>query len=88
MPEKLGWTDVEEIGIQLCEQHPGVDPLSVRFTQLRELVGQLPQFDPEPGHSVNETILEAIQAAWYEESQDIDRDEDDHFTPPNPFKPE
>ena len=29
------WTDAEEIGIQLQEKFPEIDPLTVRFTDLQ-----------------------------------------------------
>jgi FeS assembly protein IscX len=60
------WTDSEDIGIALLEKFPGVDPLTVRFTDLREKVMQLDEFDDDPKAS-NEPKLEAIQMAWYEE---------------------
>ena len=28
----LKWTDVQQIAIELAEQHPDVDPVTVRFT--------------------------------------------------------
>jgi FeS assembly protein IscX len=60
------WTDVREIGIALAERHAGVDPLSIRFTDLHRWVRELPGFDDEPGRS-NEKVLEAIQMAWLDE---------------------
>jgi FeS assembly protein IscX len=63
------WTDAEDIGIALAEAHPGIDPLTVRFTQLREWVLQLQMFSDDPSSS-NEARLEAIQMAWYEELKD------------------
>ncbi len=65
----MRWTDAEVIGIALAEAHPDTDPLTVRFTQLREWVLQLPTFSDDPSSS-NEARLEAIQMAWYEEWQD------------------
>lgn len=62
----MKWTDAEDLGIALFEAHPNVDPLTVRFTQLREWVLTLDGFDDEPGAS-NEGRLEAIQMAWWEE---------------------
>ena len=62
----MKWTDSEDIGIALFEQFPAVDPLTVRFTDLREKVMQLDGFDDDPKTS-NEPKLEAIQMAWYEE---------------------
>ena len=62
----MKWTDSEDIGIALSEKFPEIDPLTVRFTDLREKVMQLEGFDDEPKVS-NEAKLEAIQMAWYEE---------------------
>jgi FeS assembly protein IscX len=45
---------------------PEVDPLTVRFTDLRDKVMHLDGFDDDPKSS-NEPKLEAIQMAWYEE---------------------
>jgi FeS assembly protein IscX len=61
------WLDVDIIGEELAAAHPGVDPLGVRFTELRRLVQGLEGFREEPGHPVNERILEEIQRAWIEE---------------------
>lgn len=91
----FSWTDIDEIAYQLTEQHGGVDPMAVKFTDLRALVEGLEGFEPEPGQSVNEQILEAIQQAWIEEREDAgladgagdDEDEDDNgYTPNNPFR--
>jgi FeS assembly protein IscX len=65
------WTDAEDIGIALFEKFPDVDPLTVRFTDLRERVLAIDGFDDDPTTS-NEPRLEAIQMAWYEEYQDQD----------------
>jgi FeS assembly protein IscX len=65
----MKWTDAEEIGIALAEKFPGLDPLTLRFTDLRERVMALAGFDDLPTAS-NEPKLEAIQMAWYEEFQD------------------
>jgi FeS assembly protein IscX len=69
MPPKLTWQDSEELGLALLEKRPGVDPLTVRFTELRKWVLELDGFAGDPAAS-NEQILEAIQMAWYEEWQD------------------
>jgi FeS assembly protein IscX len=60
---KLTWSDADEIGLALSAAHPGVDPLTVRFTDLRRFVTQLPGFAGDPAAS-NEQVLEAIQMAW------------------------
>ena len=41
----MKWTDVNDIAIELCEAHPDVDPLTVRFTDLRDWVMALDGFD-------------------------------------------
>ncbi|WP_408646371.1 Fe-S cluster assembly protein IscX [Thiosocius teredinicola] len=63
----MKWTDVIEIAIQLDEEHPDVDPATVNFVDLMNWVRQLPEFDDDPAHC-GEKVLEAIQAAWIEES--------------------
>ena len=62
----MKWLDSEDIGIALCEKFPSTDPLTVRFTDLRQKVLELDGFDDDPQAS-NEPKLEAIQMAWYEE---------------------
>jgi len=62
----MKWTDVREIAIALTERHPGVAPLSVRFTDLHRFVRELPGFADDPDRS-NEKVLEAIQMAWLDE---------------------
>ncbi len=66
----LKWTDVQQIAIELAEKHPGVDPLTVRFTDLRERVLALDGF-ADDAKSSNEPKLEAIQMAWYEEWKEL-----------------
>jgi FeS assembly protein IscX len=63
------WVDAESIGIALFEKFPSIDPLTVRFTDLREKVLQLEGFADDPKAS-SEPKLEAIQMAWYEERQE------------------
>ncbi len=62
----LKWIESLEIAIALDEAHPDVDPQQVRFTDLRDWVCDLEDFDDDPEHS-GEKILEAIQAAWIDE---------------------
>ena len=65
----MKWTDSEDIGVALADKFPGLDPLTIRFTDLRDRVMQLAGFDDDPKTS-NESKLEAIQMAWYEEFKD------------------
>jgi len=69
MPREIEWSDAEEIGIQLQEKFPDLDPLTVRFTDLHKFVTELPGFVGDPMKST-EGLLEAIQMAWYEEYKD------------------
>jgi len=69
MPGTLDWDNAEEIGIRLAEKFPEVDPLTVRFTDLRKWVTELDGFAGDANAS-NEGKLEAIQMAWHEEYQD------------------
>jgi FeS assembly protein IscX len=62
----LKWTDTRDIAIALDEAHPDVDPMKLRFTDLREWVLALPDFEDRPERS-GEKILEAIQMAWLDE---------------------
>ena len=65
----LSWNHTEDIAISLCEAHPDVDPLKVRFTDLHKWITELEDFDDDPAAST-EGKLEAIQMAWYEEWKD------------------
>jgi len=69
MALEFGWEDSEEIGIQLQEKFPELDPLTVRFTELLKYVTELEGFTGDPAKS-NESKLEAVQMAWYEEYKD------------------
>lgn len=69
MPREILWTDAEEIGIQLQEKFPDVDPLTIRFTDLHRYVTDLEGFADDATKS-NESRLEAIQMAWLEEHKD------------------
>lgn len=62
----MRWTDVREIAIALEEQHPKVDNVNLRFTDLRDWVIALPSFSDD-ADGCNEKILEAIQMAWIDE---------------------
>jgi FeS assembly protein IscX len=69
MAREITWNDAEEIGIQLQERFPEIDPLTVRFTDLHRYVTELDGFADDPAKS-NEGKLEAIQMAWHDEYKD------------------
>lgn len=60
------WTDSLDIALDLMEEHPDVDPMTLNFTQLRTWIMALENFDDEPEHC-GERVLEAIQLAWLSE---------------------
>lgn len=63
---KLRWTDSLEIALDLIEQHPEVDPFKLHFTELRQWILALDNFDDDPAHC-GERVLEAVQLAWISE---------------------
>jgi len=71
---KFGWEDIEDIAIGLTDTHPEIDPLTVRFTDLAQMVQDLDDFSGGPldasAGKANESRLEAIQMAWLEEVKD------------------
>jgi len=64
----LKWTDSLDIAIELADNNPDMDPLTIAFPQLMEMVMDLDGFDDDPEHC-GERILEAIQMAWIEEQE-------------------
>lgn len=62
----MKWTDTQRIAEELFDRHPEIDPKTVRFTQLRQLILDLPEFDDDP-QRCGERILEAVQQAWIDE---------------------
>jgi FeS assembly protein IscX len=66
---RFNWEDAEDIALALMEKHPGVDPLTIRFTDLHQWIAALPDFGDDPAKS-SEGKLEAIQMAWHEEYKD------------------
>jgi len=69
MAKDLTWDDAADIGIELSEVHPEIDPLATRFTDLHRYVTELSNFKDDPKKST-EGKLEAIQMAWHEEVLD------------------
>jgi FeS assembly protein IscX len=61
----LKWDQAEEIAEVLAENHPGLNPLDARFTDLRQWIIDLDEFDDNRDGST-EGKLEAIQMAWHE----------------------
>lgn len=69
MAQQFSWDDAEDLGLALADQFPEVNPLEVRFTDLRRWVTQLPIF-ADRAEASTEGKLERIQMAWYEEWKD------------------
>ena len=66
---KRTWRDVEDLAHDLGELHPGTDPLTLSLDEVRALVVTLPAFGDKPDAATDE-ILEAVQAAWYDLSEE------------------
>ena len=62
----ISWTDSLEIAISLEEARPDIDPITINFVELRELVIALEDFN-EGDTQCGEKILEAIQMCWIDE---------------------
>ena len=62
------WTDVNDIAVELFEKFPDLDPTYILFTDLREMIMNLENFEDDPDRS-NEKILEAVQMLWLEERE-------------------
>ena len=62
----ISWTDSLEIAISLEDAHPDMDPITINFVELRELVMALEDFY-EGDTQCGEKILEAIQMCWIDE---------------------
>ena len=62
----ISWTDSLEIAISLEDAHPDIDPITINFVELRELVMSLEDFN-EGDTQCGEKVLEAIQMCWIDE---------------------
>jgi FeS assembly protein IscX len=61
--DMIKWTDINDIAIELVDNHPDVDP---QYVNLRKWVLEIEGFSDDPDRC-GEKILEAIQMAWIEE---------------------
>ena len=62
------WTDSLEIAISLSEKFPDIDPKTINFVDLRDMVIGLVEFE-EGDSKCGERVLEAIQMNWIEEAE-------------------
>ena len=62
----ISLTDSLEIAISLEDAHPDIDPITINFVELRELILALEDFK-EGDTQCGEKILEAIQMCWIDE---------------------
>ncbi len=62
----MKWIDVNQIAVELSEKHTDIDPNTIRFVDLHNLVVALDGFDDDH-HRGGEKVLEAIQAIWIDE---------------------
>ena len=63
----MKWTDVQQIAEALADQHPDIDPRTIRFVDLHNHVIALEGFNDDHQRG-GERVLEAIQQAWIDES--------------------
>ena len=63
----MKWTDVQQIAEALADQHPDIDPRTIRFVDLHNHVIALDGFDDDHQRG-GERVLEAIQQAWIDEA--------------------
>ena len=61
----MDWHTIDDIAEALMAAKPDVDPLTVRFTDLRGWIAALPDWNDDI-HLSNEAKLEAVQMEWYE----------------------
>jgi FeS assembly protein IscX len=64
----MTWLDSLDIAISLDESHPEIDPTTVNFVDLQNLVLGLDGFDAGETQC-GERALEAIQMYWIEEKE-------------------
>jgi len=64
----MKWTDTQQIAEALYDNHPDIDPKTIRFTDLHRWILELEGFNDAPEKS-GEKILEAIQLAWIDEAE-------------------
>ncbi|ALE51786.1 hypothetical protein SP60_00030 [Candidatus Thioglobus autotrophicus] len=64
----MNWTDSLDIAIALDEAHPDINPLTIGFVDLMEMVMALEEFEDD-AEKTGEKILEAIQMNWIEERE-------------------
>ena len=60
------WTDSLEIAINLSDKFPEIDPKTINFVDLRNMVMDLEEFE-EGESKCGERVLEAIQMHWINE---------------------
>jgi len=64
----MTWLDSLDIAISLDESHPEINPKTVNFVDLQNLVLGLDEFDAGETQC-GERVLEAIQMHWIEEKE-------------------
>ena len=64
----LTWLDTNDIAIELCDKFPDVDPKTINFVDLRNMVMNLDEFE-EGESKCGERVLEAIQMNWIEDAE-------------------
>ena len=63
---ELTWNNTDEIAWEFADTYSDIDPLSLSFTRLREMVMALPDFSGTE-EECSEGALESIQMVWCDE---------------------
>ncbi len=62
----LNWKNTRGIAEALYDQYPDINPITLSFEKMHQMICDLEDFDDDPEGS-NEQILEAILTFWLEE---------------------
>lgn len=65
----VDWNDVEAIALLLRESYPDVNPSSLKFNDLNEMILALPGV-AGTATRLESDLVAAIQAAWFEEMEE------------------
>ena len=63
---QYGWSNINDIAIELSEKFHDIDPQWISFPDLHKKITELDNFIGDQNKS-NEKILEAIQQSWIDE---------------------
>ncbi|MCD8339229.1 MAG: Fe-S cluster assembly protein IscX [Burkholderiales bacterium] len=65
---KMKWNEIQKIAEALYDKYPDINPISLSFEKMHQMICELEDFDDDPEKS-NEHILEAVLMAWFDERE-------------------